>query len=253
MVSEQRELLDEILVKMRVGRMKRRTFLERAAIIGLGGTAALSLLESCSEPGDVINLIWQSENDSTNTYAQLVETYNQTQGREKGIYVTWLQGPDRDSTLLTRYTTTLGTRSNTFDILSLDITYPAQFGTAKWIAPITEDMWPLNERKQHVRGPISGCTYKGKLWAAPYRIDPGVFFYRTDIVGSPPLSYDEMLDLSKEHVPAKAKYGYVWQGGQNEDLVCNFVEVLHGFGGPFWIAAAMCRLTHPRLWLLSRL
>ena len=31
---EQREVLDEIIVKMRSGRMKRRTFLERAVAVG---------------------------------------------------------------------------------------------------------------------------------------------------------------------------------------------------------------------------
>ncbi len=47
MNSEQREVIDEIVTKIRTGRMTRRTFLERAVTVGLSSTAAISLLEAC--------------------------------------------------------------------------------------------------------------------------------------------------------------------------------------------------------------
>src|SRR6266849_10938596 len=79
MVPEQREALDEIIVKIRVGRMTRRTFLERAVAIGLSSSVAGSLLEACGGTsnttggsGQTTNIVWQSENDTSPTYPALV-------------------------------------------------------------------------------------------------------------------------------------------------------------------------------------
>jgi multiple sugar transport system substrate-binding protein len=51
MVPDQREALDEIIVKIRAGRITRRTFLERAIAIGLTSSVAGSLLEACGGGG----------------------------------------------------------------------------------------------------------------------------------------------------------------------------------------------------------
>ena len=47
MIPEQREVLDEIITKIRAGRLTRRSFLERAVAVGLSSSAAVSLLEAC--------------------------------------------------------------------------------------------------------------------------------------------------------------------------------------------------------------
>lgn len=47
MVPEQREALDEAIQKMRAGRMSRRLFLERMAVLGVGASAASAILDAC--------------------------------------------------------------------------------------------------------------------------------------------------------------------------------------------------------------
>ncbi len=237
MIPEQREALDEIVGKIRAGRMTRRSFLERATAIGLTSGAAISLLEACGGTtnttggtGATVNIVWQSEQDPTNTYKDLTDTFNSTVGKQKGIHVTWDQGPTSTNDMLTKYNNMLRARNSSIDIMSMDIVYPAQFAASQWTKPITEAQWPTSERQNYLQGPIQGCTYQGQLWAAPFRTDLGILYYRKDITATPPATWDELTTVAQTDA-AKAKYGYVWQGAQYEGLVCDFVEVLYSYGG----------------------
>ena len=62
MISEQHGVLDDLTSKVRSGRMTRRTFIERAAGLGIGGSAALSLLSACGAGSGLWNLrgVWAS-------------------------------------------------------------------------------------------------------------------------------------------------------------------------------------------------
>lgn len=236
MFSAQRTEMDEIVQKMRSGRISRRSFLERAGTIGLASGAAMSLLEACGGnggsggSGSTTNLVWLSEQDATGTYAALVTEFNQTIGKQKGIHVTSQQVANTDD-LLARYTNMLRARSNSVDVMSIDIVFPAQFAASQWTVPITETQWPTSERAKYLQGPIQGCTYQGKLWAAPLRTDLGVMYYRKDLISSPPTTWDDLVSAAKKAAPKSVKYGYVWQGAQYEGLVCDFVEVLYGYNG----------------------
>jgi multiple sugar transport system substrate-binding protein len=235
MVHEQREVLDEIIVKIRAGRMKRRTFLERAMAVGLSSTAAISLLEACGGTtnstggsGQTTNVTWQSEHDGSGSYQHLVDTFNK---QNNGVHLTYTNGPTDTGQLLTIFTTMLRARSNSYDIMSMDIIWPPEFGANGWTAPISDTQWPASERANYLPGPLQGCTFNGKLWAAPLRTDAGLIYYRTDLVPTPPNSWTDMATIAKSLAPSKVKYGYLWQGAQYEGLVCDFVEVLYGYGG----------------------
>ncbi|HEY7415906.1 MAG TPA: ABC transporter substrate-binding protein, partial [Ktedonobacteraceae bacterium] len=132
--------------------------------------------------------------------------------------------------LNTLYTNTLRARSSTIDIMSIDIIYPAEFGSNQWAKPITDSQWPASQRAQYLPGPVQGCTYQGQIYAAPFRTDVGLLYYRTDLVKTAPTTFDELTNMAQQFAP-QAKYGYVWQGAQYEGVVCDFVEVLYGYGG----------------------
>ncbi|HLZ55888.1 MAG TPA: ABC transporter substrate-binding protein [Ktedonosporobacter sp.] len=238
MLPEQRRILDESLSKMRAGRLTRRSFLERTVAVGLSSSAALALLEACGGTsnssggnGAAKNLVWVSEQDPSGTYQALVDAFNKGPGQQKGIHVTWQAGPAKTDDLLTQYTNMLRARSGTTDVLSIDIVFPAQFAASQWTVPISETQWPSSEQQNYLQGPIKGCTYQGKLWAAPLRTDLGLLYYRTDLSSTPPATWDDLTKAAQAASPSKVKYGYVWQGDQYEGLVCDFVEVLYGFGG----------------------
>jgi multiple sugar transport system substrate-binding protein len=234
MIPEQREALDEIIVKIRSGRMTRRTFLERAVAIGLTSSAAVSLLEACGGTsnstggnGQTTNLVWQTENDTSGTYPAIVDAYNKS--NKDGIHVTWHNGPSGTGDILTIYTTMLRARSSSIDVMSIDVVYPAEFAANGWSVDLTS-RWPASDRANYLQGPIKSCTYNGQIVAAPLRTDLGILYYRTDIVSSPPKTFNDLVSAAKSNA-SKTKYGYVWQGSQYEGLVCDFVEVLGGYGG----------------------
>src|SRR5258708_31964609 len=141
MIPEQREALDEIIVKIRAGRMTRRTFLERAMTIGLSTSAAVSLLEACggtsNSPngnGQATNIVWQSENDTSGTYPGLVDTYNKT--NKDNVHVTWHNGPSGTGDILTIYDNTLRARSGSIHVMSIDVRYPSEFASNGRTVPV---------------------------------------------------------------------------------------------------------------------
>lgn len=232
MVPEQREALDEIIVKIRAGRMTRRTFLERAIAIGLSSSVAGSLLEACggsssSGGGQTTNIIWQTENDNSGTYPALVDNYNKT--NKDGVHVIWHNGPSDSNSLITLYDTSLRARNASFDVMQIDVVWPAQFASNGWTVDLTS-RWPASDRANYLQGPIKSCTYNGQIVAAPLRTDLGVLYYRTDIIPTPPKTFTDLTTAAKSNA-SKAKIGYAWQGAQYEGLVCDFVEVLGGYGG----------------------
>src|SRR2546421_5944958 len=233
MVPEQREALDEIIVKIRAGRMTRRTFLERAVALGLTSTVAGSLLEACGGSsttgggGQTTNLVWQTENDTSGTYPAIVDAYNKT--NKDNVHVTWHIGPSDTNGLITLYDNALRARSGSFDVMQIDVVWPAEFASNGWTVDLTSK-WPASDRANYLQGPIKSCTYNGQIVAAPMRTDLGVLYYRTDIISTAPSTWNDLTSMAQSN-KSKTKYGYVWQGSQYEGLVCDFVEVLAGYGG----------------------
>src|SRR5947209_6578674 len=234
MILEQGEVIDEIITKIRAGRMTRRTFLERAVAVGLSSTAAVSLLEACGGTsnstggnGQTVNINYL-EKDTDGVYASLVNDFNK---QNNGVHVTYnSNAPNDTGQLLTILTTMLRARGSTIDVFPMDIIWPAEFGANGWTVPL-DDKWPASDRANYLDAPLKGCTFNGKLWAAPTRTDAGLMYYRTDIIKTAPTTWSDLTTMATAAAPSKTKFGYLWQGKQYEGLVCNFVEVLYGYGG----------------------
>ena len=221
--------------------LSKRRFSRRAVVTGLAGITGLaaagggivwwmhSQASDNTHPtrmGKPINIVWQSEDGgSADVYGALVNHYNKT--NRDGVYVTLRNGPGSTDKLLSIYENTLS-RSD-IDVMSIDVIWPALFASKGWTVTLN-DKWPANERASYLPGPIQSCTYNDKIVAAPLRTDLGLIFYRTDIIKTPPDTWNGLVNLVRG-IASTARYGYVWQGVQNEGLMCDFIEVLHGYGG----------------------
>src|SRR5260370_5009390 len=231
------QAFDDLLCKMRSGRITRRTFLEQALAVGLTSSAASSLLAACGGSsnssagnGPALNIVWENHSSDTyKVYQSLVDDFNRTNGH--GIHVAYISGPNGSTQLHSIFLNMLTARSSAIDVMSMDIIWPAQFALNQWVVPI-DNRWPASERAKYLAGPIQGCSFNDQIWAAPYATDAGLLYYRQDLNSTPPSSWEELTETAKRlQANGSVKSGYVWQGASYEGLVCDFVEVLYSYGG----------------------
>jgi multiple sugar transport system substrate-binding protein len=79
---------------------------------------------------------------------------------------------------------------------------------------------------------VSAVSYRNRIYAAPFFVDQGMLFYRTDLVPVPPKTWAELVRDSRDLVRRKkVQYGYVWHGSEYEGLTCVWTEILADAGG----------------------
>lgn len=86
--------------------------------------------------------------------------------------------------------------------------------------------------------------YDQKLYRIPFRSDVSVLFFNKDLLKDVgelrktlgvPKTFDDIINISKEvKADKKIKFGYLWQGANNEALVAMFLDLLYSSGGT-WI------------------
>ena len=75
---------------------------------------------------------------------------------------------------------------------------------------------------------ISAFSWEGQLYGVPYAVENVGFFYNTDLVETPPTTWDEVRSMSQDIVDSdKAQYGWIIQ--QNDPY--HFFPVQTAFGG----------------------
>nr|MBN1229396.1 extracellular solute-binding protein [Anaerolineae bacterium] len=60
---------------------------------------------------------------------------------------------------------------------------------------------------------LTGCTYAGELYCMPYATENLGFFYNTDLIDTPPTTWDELVQMGKDLQDAgEVDYGFVLSG-----------------------------------------
>lgn len=215
----------------------RRDFCKGVVGMGVAGGTMLSLLTGCDAPlanevrpiaasnAGPITIIWETEHDDIGTYSSLANTFNMINKHGISVRIQDKSSDQQHDDLVT----TLKARQSSPDIISMDVIWTEEFARNGWVIPL-DALWPLNKRQGYLSTPLAGSSYQGKLWAAPFRTDVGLLYYRTDLFQTPPMTWDELIRVDAD-MKSKTRYGYVWQGKHYEGLVCNFVEVLSSCGG----------------------
>lgn len=116
------------------------------------------------------------------------------------------------------------------DVIAADIIWISQFAAAGWLLDVTDELEAVSD--QYLAGPLKTCYYEDRAYAFPDYTDVGLLYYRTDIIDTPPTTWDELVELAEEHKgEGGTDYGYIFQMFQGEPTSCNMLEFIKQNGG----------------------
>jgi multiple sugar transport system substrate-binding protein len=190
------------------------------------GSASLVACSSGSEGVPTLNLYLYPDNSGA--VQQAVDNCTaESGGKYKISYQKLPNGADGQRQQMVRR---LAAEDSSLDILGLDVTWAPEFAEAGWIQEWTGDNKAQVEDGT-LAGPLATATYNDKLWAAPFNSNTQLLWYRSDLVPTPPKTWDEMLKMAEE-LAKQGKPHYVEiQGNQYEGITVWFNTLLASAGG----------------------
>jgi trehalose/maltose transport system substrate-binding protein len=158
--------------------------------------------------------------------------------RETGIQIRRLPRPEGSLNQLGVWRELLQKGASAPDVVSIDVIWPGI------LSPYLLDLKPYFSAELSTQNPVvvESYTVDGKLVAIPHHAYVGVLFYRPDLLRkygyrNPPKTWQQLEAMatriqSGERAGGKKDFwGYVWQGGIDEDLTCNGLEWQVSEGG----------------------
>ena len=217
------------------GRISRREFL-RLGGAGLAGAALLgaTACSSGEEAGGATTITFAFTPDQAGGLQKLIDGFNRQNRGE--IQVKWREMPALSADYLEQLQAELQSGQSSVDLIGGDVIWPAQFAANGWILDLS-DRFTSGMQQDYLEGPIGSVQYEGKVWGVPWYTDAGMFYYRKDLLeesglSEPPRTWDEMKDMAeKVRRDAGTRYGYVFQGSQDEGGVVDALEHVWNAGG----------------------
>ncbi len=146
------------------------------------------------------------------------------------IDVERIEGPSATDARENQYSTAFLGGDSPYDLVWMDVIWVPKFAAQGWLLPLDGRLSPA-ELEELLPGDVRGSIYDGKLYRIPIRSDAGMLYFRTDLVSSPPETFDDLVARARAAHSPPERWGFVFQGLQYEGLVCSFLEVLWGHGG----------------------
>lgn len=147
-----------------------------------------------------------------------------------GVRVEVVAGPPSSDTRQDMYATAFLAGDATWDLVSMDVVWVAKFAAAGWLLPLENRLAPA-EREAFLGPVMEASWWRGRLWRVPLTSDAGMLYYRSDLVAEPPATAAELVRLARDLQTPPELWGFVYQGREYEGLVCDFLELVWGFGG----------------------
>lgn len=179
-----------------------------------------------------VTIVWARGKDTTQATKKMVEAFEK---KYPHIHVKIQEEPNDTGKQHDAYVTAFNAKSSAIDVINMDVIWPAEFAQAGYTLPLDRFIQQDNvDLSTYNKGALSAAQFNGKQWALPLFIDAGILYYRTDLVKTPPKTWDELIQMAKQSQGKNGtKYGFILQAKQYEGLVCNAVEYIGSYGGKF--------------------
>ncbi len=189
---------------------------------------------AATRSGAAVELTVMFAPDSTGVWRSLCAEFER---QHPHIRVNLIEGPSATNAREDQYVTSFLSGQSPYDLVYADVHWIPKFAAGGWLEDIT-DRWPQREWERFIPGAVEGSKYKGRTYRVPFDIGAGMLYYRKDLLDAagerPPETFDELVRIAKKLQRPNELWGFVWQGQQYEGLVCDYLEILKGFGGD-WI------------------
>lgn len=102
----------------------------------------------------------------------------------------------------------MGAKSDTFDVLSVDVPVTTSYGVRNWLLPL-DDLYTAEERADWLDSAVTAGSYQGKLISAPVNTSTQLLFYNADLLEAagvtPPgkddrLTYEQVAEMAQKVV-----------------------------------------------------
>ncbi|NDD29355.1 MAG: ABC transporter substrate-binding protein [Proteobacteria bacterium] len=191
---------------------------------------ALGLQGCARTEASGVHLSWIANRDDSGFEHELLRRFERA---HPDITVSLVEMSHDTDNIHNQYATYLVSEDDAIDLYGIDVIWPAEFGSAGWALPL-DDWLSAEARAEFLPGPLAACSYRGHLYALPWYSDAGMLYYRKDLLEesgvTPPTTWSELTSASRR-LRARGRSGFVFQAGQYEGLVCNFLEHAWGNGG----------------------
>jgi multiple sugar transport system substrate-binding protein len=198
------------------------------------GVASLALastaLAACgsSGGGSGVTINFYSFDDPSGAVATAVTNCTKASGGKYTITYNKLPKAADDQRL--QLARRLAAADASMDILGLDVTWEAEFAEAGWILPWTGTFKQQAENGT-LKAPLETATWKGKLYAVPYNSNTQLLWYRSDLVKTPPTTWDQMISDAEQLAKQGKPHLIEIQGAQYEGSTVWFNTMVTSAGG----------------------
>ncbi|KQZ88591.1 ABC transporter substrate-binding protein [Phycicoccus sp. Root563] len=118
-------------------------------------------------------------------------------------------------------------KSTAYDVVSVDVVWTAEFAAKGWLTPL-KDKFAL-PTTGFLAPTIKAATYNNTLYAAPTSSDGAMLYYRSDLVKTPPKTFDEMWSMCSI-AKQNGMDCYAGQFAKYEGGTCNATEWMNAYG-----------------------
>jgi trehalose/maltose transport system substrate-binding protein len=212
--------------------LSRRDFLTLGSV-GLAGVALLGA-PGCGGGGEGTGKVVFSSPDFPGSMHRLIDKFNE---QNKGKFQVAFRAINLESQeYFERLKTEFQAGGGEMDVFVGNETWTAEFAENGWITDVT-DMFPKSDRAKFLEAPTKSLTYEAKIYGIPWLTDAGMLFYRKDLLeqggfSEPPRTWEELKEMAKKVVQdSGTRYGFLFQGANNETGVCNGLEYIWTHGG----------------------